>query len=60
MGFDPRQVPRGHFGLEGMRERARLFGGELTVKSAAGEGTRIVAELPLLQQLPAEDDPRHR
>jgi PAS domain S-box-containing protein len=34
-------------GLSGMRERAELLGGELTVESAPGAGTQITAELPL-------------
>jgi signal transduction histidine kinase len=31
----------GHFGLRGIRSRAKKLGGELVVKSAPGEGTRI-------------------
>lgn len=34
-------------GLSGMRERAVLLGGHLTVESAPGDGTRLTAELPL-------------
>ena len=34
-------------GLEGMRERARLLGGSLTIDSAPGQGTRLVLEIPL-------------
>jgi len=34
-------------GLAGMRERAVLLGGRLTVESAPGAGTRVTAELPL-------------
>jgi len=34
-------------GVAGMRDRALLLGGSFTVDSAAGEGTRIVVELPL-------------
>jgi PAS domain S-box-containing protein len=35
------------FGLEGIQERARLLGGSIALESAPGEGTRIIAELPL-------------
>jgi signal transduction histidine kinase len=35
------------FGLLGMRERVRLFGGSLQVESTVGQGARIVATLPL-------------
>jgi two-component system sensor histidine kinase UhpB len=46
-GFDPAtldgQLPAGRLGLLGMRERAALAGGRLTVQSAAGHGTTIEA-----------------
>jgi two-component system sensor histidine kinase DegS len=34
-------------GLPGMRERARLLGGELRVESALGRGTRVIVAAPL-------------
>jgi signal transduction histidine kinase len=34
-------------GLTGMRERAELLGGHLTVDSALGEGTRLKVEIPV-------------
>ncbi|MCU1266436.1 MAG: domain S-box [Acidobacteria bacterium] len=34
-------------GLAGMRERAVLLGGQLTVESAPGDGTRLTAELSI-------------
>ncbi len=34
-------------GLAGMRERARLLGGRLTVESRTGRGSRLTAELPV-------------
>lgn len=41
-GFDPRQAEAsGHFGLAGMRERAQLIGGELTITSRQGQGATI-------------------
>jgi signal transduction histidine kinase len=45
-GFDPAGVSAG-FGLTGMRERAMLLGGELSVSSAAGGPTRVRAVLPV-------------
>jgi signal transduction histidine kinase len=39
---------QGKFGLIGMAERARLAGGSLHVESAAGKGTIIIAEMPVL------------
>ena len=49
MGFDPaaQTTPSGHFGLVGMRERARLAGGTLTIDSEPGVGTRLALRLPL-------------
>jgi signal transduction histidine kinase len=35
-----------HFGVVGMRERARLAGGDLTVESAPGEGCVVAAWVP--------------
>lgn len=45
-GFDP-GAPGAGRGLKGMRERIELFGGELEVSSAPGEGTEISASVPL-------------
>jgi signal transduction histidine kinase len=39
-GFDLNQEASGHYGLLGMRERARLTGGNLVIESNAN-GTRI-------------------
>ena len=51
-GFTPPDQPAdlvrdGHFGLMGMRERALLYGGRLTIVSAPGQGTAITAWLPV-------------
>ena len=44
-GFDPAASGAG-FGLPGMRERALLAGGRLSVSSAAGGPTCVTAVLP--------------
>jgi len=42
-GFDlSGQLESDHFGLAGMRERARLSGGELAIESRPGRGTEVV------------------
>ena len=41
-GFDLSKAPTGHFGLVGMRERAELAGGSLTIESAKDKGTKVV------------------
>lgn len=46
VGFDPRVAAEEGFGLEGIRQRARLFGREATVSSVPGGGTRIAVTLP--------------
>jgi signal transduction histidine kinase len=50
-GFDPAQVRDSGIGLAGMRERARLLGGEITIVAAPGHGTRVHLDVPL--------DPEH-
>ena len=48
VGFDPRrQRERPSLGLASMQERMRLLGGELEIESAPGEGTTILAWVPL-------------
>lgn len=37
----------GHFGIRGMRERARMLGGEVRVENLQGGGARVGATLPL-------------
>lgn len=46
-GFDLGGEFPGHLGLRSMRERAQQLGGTLTVESAVGQGTRVVAEVPV-------------
>lgn len=40
-GFDPMQVPSGHYGLSIMRERAKAIGAVLSVASQPGHGAEI-------------------
>jgi signal transduction histidine kinase len=42
-------VSDGCFGLKGIQERARLLGGVAKIDAAAGEGTRIAVELPIVE-----------
>jgi len=49
IGFDPHGVGDDHFGLMGIRERARLLGGKVAIQSTPGEGTRIAVSLPLVR-----------
>lgn len=48
-GFDPATAPgpsAGHFGLQGMRERARKLAGEVAIASTPGSGTRLTITIP--------------
>jgi signal transduction histidine kinase len=56
-GFDPEATSDG-FGLLGMRERVELLGGNLSVASAPGAGTTVIARLPVRRRagVDAADD----
>jgi signal transduction histidine kinase/ligand-binding sensor domain-containing protein len=48
-GIDPQVLSSGrsgHWGLSGMRERARDFGAQFEVRSRAGEGTEVRLSIP--------------
>lgn len=48
IGFDEQMAARnGRLGLYGMRERAELLNGALTIESTPGQGTSIFVEVPL-------------
>lgn len=48
VGFNPTEISAlASSGLSGMRERARLLGGQLNLDSAPGQGTRLTARLPV-------------
>ena len=62
VGFEPESGGRarngwraGGFGLTSMRERLESHGGTLTIKSAPGAGTTIMAALPHAPTRPASD-----
>ncbi|MCL4465406.1 MAG: GAF domain-containing protein [Chloroflexi bacterium] len=52
-GFDPKRFEmdgnESGLGLFGMRERAALVGGTLTIESCAGVGTTVFVEVPLVE-----------
>lgn len=51
-GFDPADMAleSGHLGLAGMRERVESLGGSFTVESSPGQGTRVIAVLPIQER----------
>jgi len=53
VGFDPDKTPGERFGLRGVRERTRLLGGIMSIRSAPGKGTRIVVDLPMYPSTPS-------
>jgi signal transduction histidine kinase len=46
VGFDPDAIVRGS-GLQGIADRLAALGGELTIRSAPGEGTTVAGRLPV-------------
>jgi signal transduction histidine kinase len=58
VGFDPPTRLSGHAssGLSGLRERARLLGGDLIIESAPGAGTSLSVRLPLFLIAEGEKD----
>ncbi len=42
-----RQQDKLKLGLSGLKERVTLLGGQMEIKTAPGEGTRLIAQLPL-------------
>jgi two-component system sensor histidine kinase UhpB len=58
VGFDTTRVPDGRYGLQGIRERARLLEGGVQIESQPGQGTRITVELPLIRAAaPVQSEP---
>ena len=53
IGFDPKMLAEEqesgeHLGLMAIRERAELLGGELSINSLPGMGTRITVRIPTI------------
>lgn len=46
-GFQPEDIPEGHYGLIGINERVRLLAGRLDLQSSQGAGTRLEVVIPL-------------
>ena len=59
VGFDADAAlaARESAGLAGMKERAELLGGEFTLESQPGNGTRLTVELPLPMGMPPSRNP---
>ncbi len=67
-GFDPEELAKGasidelsedepqegHFGMLGMKERAKLIGAELTVNSSKDAGTRVHLKIPVKAEVSVE------
>ena len=46
-GFETSEIPKERYGLVGVNERARLLGGEMSLETSVGTGTRIAVRIPL-------------
>jgi signal transduction histidine kinase/ligand-binding sensor domain-containing protein len=57
VGLDPQRMQAaataGHWGITGMRERARRIGARLVIDSRPGRGTRVQVSLPARRAYPA-------
>ena len=49
VGFNPDAVAEHRFGLQGMRERARLMEGKVTIQSGPNQGTIVLVRLPVAE-----------
>jgi two-component system sensor histidine kinase NreB len=56
VGFDPQEINGEHFGLRGIRERARLLGGSAEIVSARNVGTTVTVQLPLVERSVEEEN----
>jgi signal transduction histidine kinase len=50
IGFNPEAIGKGHFGVEGIRQRVRLLDGRLTIESTPGSGTLVQVVVPILEK----------
>ena len=61
-GFDPQTLRNppdhegGGFGLRAMRQRAENIGGSVIVESSPGEGTTLVLQLPIVNEVHHEEN----
>jgi NarL family two-component system sensor histidine kinase YdfH len=49
-GFDPENIPAGHYGILGIRERIRLVGGQLQINSSSQSGTTLILTIPVSEE----------
>ncbi len=52
VGFDKKKIPKDRFGLRGIEERARLFGGSARIITSPGQGTKVAVTIPRDGSLP--------
>ena len=53
VGFDLNNhpdVPQGHYGIQGVRERLRQLGGKIEYESEPGSGTRVKVDVPIADE----------
>ena len=57
IGFDPQKAVgrSGHYGLVGLRERARLYGGSLSIDSQPSLGSTLKIQLPIKIEIETND-----
>jgi signal transduction histidine kinase len=55
-GFDPKTVHEEQFGLQGIRQRARLLGTLATIESTPGKGTIVIVDFPIVADTNSTSD----
>lgn len=55
-GFEVAKVSHTRYGLRGIRERTRLLGGRAKIVSVPGKGTLVMAELPVVELRPTDEE----
>ncbi|MET3505881.1 sensor histidine kinase [Halalkalibacter oceani] len=56
VGFDPKTVQQGSYGLHTMRERMNEIGGTLHIVSVPGKGTQVEANIPVTWKEGVDND----
>ncbi len=55
IGFDTAKIAPGRYGLEGIKQRARVFGGTASIESRPNKGTCIKVTMPVIE--PEDESP---
>jgi signal transduction histidine kinase len=60
VGFDPHAAHEDRFGLQGIRERVQLLGGQVAIETGPNRGTHLLVEVPWNEAFLSPGRPRRR